>query len=109
MSKASQQEMDMAVLMRRPEFKRFLFRSIQTSGLFQSSTNGSDGRDLNFHEGRRSMGLELLRDAENALDARMRTPECLLTLNSIIREESQKPSEKPSEQTKNRHSELDED
>lgn len=103
MSKRTAEENDMQLLMALPEFKRFLFRAIQTSGLFQISTNGSDGRDLVFYEGRRSMGLDLLRDAEQALDARLRTPENLITLSAIIREESQKPSEKQYETTPDRY------
>ena len=89
----------MTQLMALPAFRRFLFRSIQNAGLLSQtavSTNGSDGRDLAFAEGRRSLGFDLLRDAEAALAVPLQHPLSLLTLLSVIREEAQtSDTEKP--------------
>jgi hypothetical protein len=94
-----QRKSDMEALMQLPAFRRFLFRSIQTAGILAQaavSTNGSDGRDLAFAEGRRSLGFDLLRDAEAALAAPLQHPLSLLTLLSVIREEAQtSDTEKP--------------
>lgn len=87
-----QRAADMEQLMGLPSFRRFLFRSIQTAGLLSDtaiSTNGSDGRDLAFAEGRRSLGFELLRDAEAALAAPLQHPLNLITWLSLLREEAQ--------------------
>jgi hypothetical protein len=83
---------DMTFLMEQPQFRRFLFRSIQTSGLLSHiayGTNGSDGRDLAFNEGRRSLGFELLSEAEAALPAAARHPLNIVSLMSVLREEAQ--------------------
>ncbi|WP_066807146.1 hypothetical protein [Sphingomonas asaccharolytica] len=87
-----QTDADMKQLMELPSFRRFLFRSIQTAGLLSHTaygTNGSDGRDLAFNEGRRSLGFELLREAEAALSEPLRHPLNIMTLVSVLREEAQ--------------------
>lgn len=87
---------DMAFLIARPEFRRFLFRSIQLAGILDHmgrGTNGSDGRDLAFAEGRRSLGFEILRMADAAQPAALQHPQCLITLVAALQEEIQSPKE----------------
>lgn len=86
---AEQAAEDMAFLVERAEFRRFLFRSIQTAGILSDSDHGAtgaDGRDLAFHEGRRSLCFDLLRDAESALPAAARHPLNIMTLMAVLRE-----------------------
>jgi hypothetical protein len=88
---------DMAFLVRRPEFKRYLFRVIQKAGIFQRTANGTDERNLQFLEGRRSLGLELLDMAEQGqpiADAHVTGP--LLSIIQVLLEETNQPAtEKP--------------
>jgi hypothetical protein len=60
-----QDKADLMDLMGRPGFRRFLYRAIQNAGLWSATTNGSDGRNL-YLEGRRSLGLEILREVDEA-------------------------------------------
>lgn len=62
---SEQVKADMADLLGRPQFRRFLFRMIERGGLFTSATSGADNRDLSFAEGRRSLLLEMLADVES--------------------------------------------
>lgn len=83
---------DMAFLMEQPAFRRFLFRSIQTAGILAQTAHGadgSDGRDLAYHEGRRSLGFDLLRDAEAGLPAAAQHPLNIMTLLNVLREGAQ--------------------
>lgn len=84
---------DMAQLMALASFRRFVFRSIQTAEILThraSGTNGSDGRDLAFAEGRRALGFFLLAECERALPAPLkRTADNLMTLLSVLNEEAQ--------------------
>jgi hypothetical protein len=89
---------DAEFLLTLPEFRRFLFRSIQLAGILDHTTRattGSDGRDLAFAEGRRSQGFDIL--AEAALgqpeQVRGRDPLNLMTLISALTEEAQTPPE----------------
>ena len=94
---------DIAWLMEQPQFRRFLFRSIQTAGVLSYraiTANGSDGRDLAYAEGRRSLGLDILREADAALPAPLQSPSCTHTLAAIIAEASQTPTEKPNARRK---------
>ncbi len=100
---------DMEFLMRRGEFQRFMWRVIQASGLLSRTTDGSEGRNLAFDEGRRNLGLDILDMAEKGQpipDAHPDGP--LLTLIQVLREETQKPpAERPNDRTKpDRYSEL---
>lgn len=81
-------ETDMAALMALPEFRRFLFRSIQLAGILSPTTNGADGRNLDFHEGRRSLGFDILRDADAGQPAPLRHPHSIMTLIAALREEA---------------------
>jgi hypothetical protein len=103
---------DMRFLASRGEFKRFLFRVIQASGLFQRTTNGTDTRNLDYFEGRRSLGLELLDMAEQGqpiADAHPAGP--LLTLiQALLAETNQPATEKPNgrrNQRNDRYDDLD--
>lgn len=95
---------EMAQLMALPGFRKFLFSLIQRAGVLDYapfSTNGSDGRDLAYYEGRRSLGLDILRDADAAQPAPMRHPNSIMTLMTVLREEAQtteqeKPRGRPS-------------
>ena len=61
-----QHKADIEFLARRPETKRLLLRVIQMAGIFARTTNGSDRRNLDFDEGRRSLGLDILEMFEAA-------------------------------------------
>jgi hypothetical protein len=90
-----QDKADLVDLLTKPGFRRFLFRAIQTAGIFDATANGSDGRNL-YLEGRRSLGLELLREVEAAQPAQHPSGIPMLTLHRILTEEIQSPQEKPS-------------
>lgn len=96
MNNSTLHDADMAFLINRPEFRRFLFRSIQLAGILEQTgrgTTGSDGRDLAFVEGRRSLGFEILRMADAGQPAAQQHPLCLITLVAALREEIQSPKE----------------
>lgn len=89
-----------------PAFRRFLFRLIQTAGLLdyaKPATNGSEGRDLAFVEGRRSLGFDLLRDADAGQPAELRHPQSILTLIAVLREEA---NPAPKEKKRDRYDDL---
>ncbi len=86
---------DATFLMSRGEFRRFLFTAIQTAGIFDAA-NGHDGRDLNWIEGRRSLGFELLRMADEGQPEQLRTPNALATLNAVILENINSPKKEKS-------------
>jgi hypothetical protein len=91
-----QRRADAAFLLARPEFRRFLFRSIQLAGILEQTsraTTGSDGRDLAFAEGRRSLGFDILAEADGGQPAPMQHPHHLMTLISALTEEVQAPPE----------------
>lgn len=89
---------DMIALMELPAFRRFLFRSIQMAGVLSyrgATANGSDGRDLAYAEGRRSLGLDILREADAVLPPPLQHPTYAHTLAAILTEGTQTLSEKP--------------
>ena len=79
---------DAEFLLTRPEFRRFLFAAIQSAGVLgdHSLADGPQERDLRYHEGRRSLGFELLRMADQGQPEPLRTPGALATLNAAILE-----------------------
>lgn len=95
----TQQEQDMAELMALPSFRRFLWRSIQTSGILSQSTNGADGRDLSFAEGRRSQMFAILSDVEAGQPAALRHSHNIMTLIAVLREEAN-PAPAPKKEKK---------
>lgn len=94
---------DATFLMGRAEFRRWLFTAIQTAGIFDAA-NGQQGRDLNWIEGRRSLGFELLRMADEGQPEQLRTPSALATLNAVILENMNTPKKEKS--NGGRYSEL---
>ena len=100
---------DMAWLMARPEFRRFLWRVIQTARIFEPVTDGSDTRHL-YHEGRRDLGLELLAECEAGQPAQHPSGAPILTVIQVLREEAQQqPDEKGKDRSRyDRTQDLDE-
>lgn len=103
----TRQETDMAALIAMPEFRRFLWRSIQSSGILSQSTNGADGRDLSFAEGRRSHMFALLSDVETGQPAALRHPNSIMTLLAVLREEAN-PAPKEKKSATGRYDEIPE-
>lgn len=91
MNLTDQERADYADLLERPQFRRFLLRVIQLAGIYEATANGSAERTF-FQNGRRSLGLDILRevDAAQPLPAPTGTP--TLTLIQVHREEAQSPS-----------------
>lgn len=86
-------------LLAQAQFKRFLFRLIQSAGIFSPTTNGSDGRNLDHFEGRRHLGLEILAEVAGAQP--VADPEGYLTLLQVLREEAQQQTEEPKRDRRN--------
>lgn len=93
---------DAEFLLQRPEFKRFLYAMIQTSGYIGINA-GADGRSvrdqcLEWHEGRRSLGHDLLLMVEEGVHDALRSPDGLpiATLEAVLRE-GMNPKETPKE------------
>jgi hypothetical protein len=82
------EELDMERLLALPEFLRFLSRVIQTSGIHSAETNGTDGRHL-VSEGRRDLGLNILRDAARGQPVDDPAGAFSMTLIQVLREEAQ--------------------
>lgn len=83
---------DMQFLVERPEFRRFLYAMIQTSG-YVGINAGADGRSvrdqcLEWHEGRRSLGHDILLMCEEGQPEPLRSPDGLpvATLDAVFRE-----------------------
>ncbi|MDH7973692.1 hypothetical protein QH494_15985 [Sphingomonas sp. AR_OL41] len=99
---------DKLALLKLPAFQRFLFDLIQRAGIFEATANGTDGRNL-FFEGRRSLGLEILRDLDEAQPAQLAGGIPVLTLIQLLREVAQStPKEKPVAR-RHPHAELDDE
>ncbi|AOR77218.1 hypothetical protein [Novosphingobium resinovorum] len=79
---------DMAVLLKLPEFRRFLFAAIQSAGILghEGPAHGHTPRDLSFAEGRRSLGFDILQLAHRGQPEEVRAsdPGALVTLNAAI-------------------------
>lgn len=86
-------EVDLSFLLGRHEFRKFLFTAIQSAGMLDAA-NGHNGRNLEFIEGRRSLGFELLLLADEGQPAALRTPNALATLNAVIVETINTPTVK---------------
>jgi hypothetical protein len=101
------QEQDMAELLSLPAFRRFLWRSIQTAGIFSQSTSGADGRDLSFAEGRRAQMFAILADVDVGQPVNARHPHNIMTLLAVLREEAS-PVPKEKKSANGRYDELPE-
>lgn len=100
-------------LIRLPAFRKFLFRtSIQSAGLLDYNAvkaNGSDGRNLEYHEGRRSLGFEALRDAARGIPGVDGDPALWVLFDQVLREGIQStPQEKPRAKS-DRYAETDDE
>lgn len=84
---------DMADLLQRPSFRRFLWRMIEQGGIFDIATDGADHRDLNFAEGRRAMVFAILTDVEGGQEVQHPTGRPLMALIQTLREEVQTPQQ----------------
>jgi hypothetical protein len=86
-----QERADYADLIERPQFRRFLSRVIQLSGIYEATANGSAERTF-FSNGRRSLGLDILREVDAAQPIPAPTSTPTLTLIQILREDAQSPT-----------------
>tara|TARA_Y100001951_G_C11242889_1_gene241594 strand:- start:227 stop:592 length:366 start_codon:yes stop_codon:yes gene_type:complete len=103
---------DAEFLLSRPEFLRFLYDAIQSAGIVSNNT-AADGRSvrdqcLEWHEGRRSLGHEILLMAEEGQPDVLRSPDgtAIATLDAVLRE-AMNPKEKPSGRRTPRHDDYD--
>ena len=96
MNLTEQETADFVDLMERPQFRRFCLRLIQMSGIFLATANGSETRTF-YENGRRSLGLEVLRLLEAAQPVQGNSGNPTLTMIQLLREEAQSP---PIERTK---------
>jgi hypothetical protein len=105
-----QHRLDLEHLLRQAQFRRFLFRVIQSARIFEAVTDGSDTRHL-YHEGRRDLGLDILGMVEAAQPARHDSGLPILTAIQVLLEEAQKAApEKGGRGTRyDRHEELSPD
>lgn len=109
MSPEDQFKSDMKSLLAQPAFPRFLWRVIQSCGLFSAATDGSVDRHLAYDEGRRNLGLEILAMAELGQPASHPNGQPILTILQALREEANQPQEKPLAKRYDRTAELDDD
>lgn len=81
---------DAEFLLRLPEFRRFLFAAIQTSGILGHtvSAGNAGGRDLGHLEGRRALGFEMLMmvHAGQSEAVRQGDPDGITTLGQCLSE-----------------------
>lgn len=91
MTLTDQERADYADLIERPQFRRFLSRVIQLSGIYDATANGSAERHF-YTEGRRSLGLDILREVDAAQPIPAPTSTPTLTLIQILREDAQSPT-----------------
>jgi hypothetical protein len=90
-----QQIADMRELIPLPSFQRFLWRVIQSAGIFSRTTDGSVDRHLAFDEGRRHLGLDILSMVDSGQPVEHPDKIPVLTLIQVLREEAnQQPQEK---------------
>lgn len=98
---------DAEYLLNRPEFRRFLFAAIQSAGVLShvGASHGPEGRNLEFSEGRRGLGFELLLMAHSGQPEAIRAsdPDALATLDAVIREAMNPTKDK----TRDRRNDLD--
>ena len=114
---------DAEFLLARAEFRRFLYEVIQTSGLL-CNTVAADGRTirdqcLEWHEGRRSLGHEILLMVEQGQPEALRSPDGtpIATIAAVLRDainpketnsdRSRKPARSDDDGADERYSDLD--
>ena len=101
---------DAEFLLQRPEFLRLMYDVIQSAGIIGNNV-AADGRTvrdqcLEWHDGRRSLGHELLLMIEQGQPDALRSPDGLplMTLNAVLRE-----AINPKEKTRGRRNRNDDD
>jgi hypothetical protein len=87
-TRQSIEQADMVALLGQPAFRRFLFRFGVACGMW-AETNGSDERHLRIAEGRRSLGFEVFRWADDAVSLTHPSGIPVSTLVAVLREEIQ--------------------
>jgi len=105
-----QDKADCLHLLSLPSFCRLInLHAIQNAGVFAATANGSDGRNL-YLEGRRSLGLEILRYLDEAQPVASPDGIPVLTVMQVFREAAQsQPMEKPSGRRTDIYRDLDRD
>mgnify|MGYP000597219681 CR=1 FL=1 len=100
----------MAELLAVPTFRKFLFSVIQMSGIMAPATNGFDGRNLDFFEGRRNLGFDILREVDRGQPKPLQHHMSIMTWIAALHEEAtQPPKEKPNGRRSDRYSDLSDD
>lgn len=103
---------DASYLSQNTAFLRFLYAVIQTSGLMSNnvSADGRSVRDqsLEWHEGRRSLGHEILQMIESGQPEALHSPDGLplATMNAVLRE-AINPQGEPNDGPDDRRDDLD--
>jgi hypothetical protein len=97
---------DLEFLNTRAEFSRFLLRVIQSAGIFARTTDGSGERNLDYDEGRRNLGLEILEMAEAAQPQGPVPGIPAATLTQILLEEARRPKPEKTNARYDRNQEL---
>lgn len=90
MNLTDQERVDFVHLMTITSFRNLMLRVIQMAGIFQATANGTDKR-TSFDDGRRSLGLDILRLLEAAQPVQGSSGNPTLTLIQLLREEAQSP------------------
>ena len=90
-----------------PAFRKHLFRLIQTAGILSGTTNGADGRNLVI-EGRRNLGLDILRDVSRGIPCDDPEAALNLLLIQVLREGAQSTPQEKTRGKRSRLSDLDE-
>ena len=106
---------DAEFLLSRAEFRRFLFEVIQSAGIIGNIV-AADGysvrhQSLEWHEGRRSLGHEILLMAEEGQPDALRHPDGspIATLDAVLREAmNPKENTRGRRNTTDRYDDLDE-
>lgn len=96
-----QDRAEMEMLLKQPAFLKFLARVIQNAGIYSAQTNGADSRHL-LMEGRRDLGLTILRDAARGQPTDNAQAAFSLTLIQVLREEAQSTQQEDPRDRRNR-------
>jgi hypothetical protein len=102
---------DLQYLLRLEQFRRFYLRVIQTTGFFDTATNGSQ-HDAAVALARRNLGLELLAMVDSGQPVQHPDGLPVLTLIQLLREEANPPPQENKRDRRtdqyNRNRDLDE-
>lgn len=110
MTEEEQLVSDMQDFWKLPAAPRIALRVIQLAGIFTTATDGSKEPSPHFHEGRKSLGLDVLSMFERGQPVAHPSGQPLLTIYMALREEATKPQEKKLAKPRyDRTAELDDD